>query len=237
MADIETKGQDLSTQSLLPEVPHALTDPLPAAVIPAEAHPITPVLGHTPAVPQPAHQRRRRRVGLIALYAVVVMVIFTSGALFGYSQGPRIATWVAAGGAAAAVFQKFQPCFNDLQNSPAFRGAISLFRRPTLEPGVPTPTPQRRTLDPDAIKAVSGVLVSISPTQITLESEGEAGGTSGALRETLNFFAFHRIVTSAGREITREGLLSGDQVDVLAFRMQEGAPHVVMCVMVNVDPQ
>lgn len=232
MADTETKRQDLSTQSLLPEVPHALTDPLPAAVIPAEPHPITPVPGHTPPAPQPAPQRRRR-VGLIALYAAVVMAIFTSGALFGYSQGPRIATWVAAGGAAAAAFQKFQPCFNDLQNSPAFRGAISLFRRPTLEPGVPTPTPQRRTLDPDAIKAVSGALVSISPTQITLESKGE----SGVVPETLNFFAFHRIVTSAGREITREGLLSGDQVDVLAFRMQEGAPHVVMCVMVNVDPR
>lgn len=237
MAETETKQQDLSTQSLLPEVPHALTDPLPAAVIPAEPHPITPVVGHTPAASQPTHPRRRRRMGLIALYVVGVMAIFTSGALFGYTQGPRIATWVAAGGVAAAAFQKFQPCFNDIQNSPAFRGAMSLFRRPTLEPGAPTPTPQRRTLDPDAIKAVSGALVSISPTQITLESKGEAGDTSGTVRETLNFFAFHRIVTSAGREITREGLLSGDQVDVLAFRMQEGAPHVVMCVMVNVDPQ
>ncbi|HRE47448.1 MAG TPA: hypothetical protein PLD47_06960 [Aggregatilineales bacterium] len=190
-----------------------------------------PRWGNDPSPPTP---RRRRRFARFWGYFGAALLIFMCGAVAGYTQGPRLATLVAAGGQAAQAFQQFQPCFNDLRNSSAFRGMSALFPRPTALPdGVPTPTPQPRTFDPTALKTAAGKLVRISEREITVATVDENGIGRD---ETLPFFPFNRFVTSAGREITRGGVFAGDQVDVLAFRLQEGGAHVVLCVIVNVDP-
>jgi hypothetical protein len=186
---------------------------------------------NTSQASSPVNPRNPRRFGLALTFLAISMLSCGIGAALGYTQGPALATLVASGSSVADVLGQFRPCFTNLRESAAFRGAASLFgRQATTEPGAPTPTPPPRTVNPNLFKAINGTITVVDIRQISLLT---AAGTM----ETISFFPFNRVVTKGGHDLSYDSLRIGDTVDVFAVRQEESAPFSVICVVIDVDPK
>ncbi|GAB4545459.1 MAG: hypothetical protein OHK0023_03770 [Anaerolineae bacterium] len=190
------------------------------------------------AAPGANPPNRRRRGWAILLMLVVASVIFILGAVFGYTQGPAIATLVASGRTFAEIGTEFQACFVAASQDEGIRGLFQLFgrNRPTATPG------PRPTTDPTLARVVRGTVATLSETAITVDL-AEGG------QETLGLFPLAQIVTPQGNRLSRQGVLAGDPVNVLAFRSnalggfggaRQAGPadsYTALCVMVDVSPK
>lgn len=157
--------------------------------------------------------RRRFVTGVSA--SLIVATIFTCGGIFGYTQGPGIATLVSSGQQFTQLGTRFQPCFIGFQQDTGTQNVLrSIFggrNRPTATPG------PRPTADPTIIRVVKGTLVELTARSITVQTE--TGG-----QETYPLFPFLQLVSGTGNRITQQGVLKGDSIDVLAFRANALGP-------------
>lgn len=236
MSDEAVREQDARTDQRAESLA-VLTDkaPLFAASEPARSAKSAPTDSAPPSAVKP---KQRRRVWSLVFVLIAAIFIFVFGAVFGYTQGPAIATLVASGRTFAEIGTEFQACFTAASQDEGIRGLFQLFgrNRPTATPG------PRPTTDPTVARIVRGTVAMLEETAITVNLV--EGG-----QETLGLFPLAQIVTPQGNRLSRQGVLAGDPVNVLAFRSnvmggfggaQQGRTsdgYTALCVMVDVSPK
>lgn len=201
--------------------------PLPAPTG-AASTPQGEIQGNAAALTAPKRARRwRRRILNGAGALLVIGLIFSCGGVFGYTQGPGIATVVASGQQVAQLGTQFQPCFigfsQDTGSQNLLRTLFGSRNRPTATPG------PRPTADPTVFRVLSGTLVELTERTVTVQ-------TAGGGQERYTLFPFLQIVSGTGNRITRQGVLKGDGVDVLAFRANALGPLAALSGNANQTP-
>ncbi len=196
---VATAGQDLPT----PEAP------------PLSVSSAIPPLPSPPDAPTKRRGKWRRRIVTGLSTGLIVAMIFTCGGIFGYTQGPGIATLVSSGQQFTELGTRFQPCFIGFQRDTGTQNVLrALFggrNRPTATPG------PRPTADPTIIRVVKGTLVELTARSVTVQ-------TATGQQETYPLFPFLQLVSDTGNRITQQGVLKGDSIDVLAFRANALGP-------------
>jgi hypothetical protein len=191
--------------------------------------------------------RRKRRWLSLGLSALVALGLFLCGALFGYTQGPPLATLLASGRNFVQVGAEFRACFTAARNDSSLRSFFSTFARnlPTRTPG-PAPT-----LDPTLLRTVKGELIALTQREVTVQ-------TADGARERFPLVPLAQVVSPSGIKLSQQGVLVGDSVNILAIRLSalggfgaligaagaQGTPqpisendYAAFCIIVDVDPK